>query len=368
MRYILTPLLEGLRSPFVGSKPPDPPVGDTKSKFPERKTSLVNLKSSFFGHKISIPFFPRFKSPFIRNKVPDPSLSKAKSAFPRPSIFKSLKLPFSRNKDPKITTTPVPVPVPIQTPPERQHIPPYHHLVDYEIGYYDNGDALDAFKTSLPNLTKGLRYRERPRVPGFGDPHLLGLPVNVRFRIYQFVTGPVRAKNKMIILSPDRTIDGFWPKKHFMEPRTVFDIIGALSLSCFQLRHEIMTYYCSQFHFHVTIDYFCSPMVAPLMNKWLPLFANKMQFLTVEVDLTRLGGCYRNEKFALRHGGKRMQWFVKSLVESLSNRSGTIRSLHFMCRRYKGYRPPSQRYIPENNIPDNSMLLFYFSRAITDLL
>jgi hypothetical protein len=381
MRDIFTPLFNGLKSPFIRGQTPDPSHEASKSHFPEHQSSLANLKppfigrepsfgifkSPFLGHRISIPFIRGLKSPFPGANPPDSSHSKARFTFPGLSIFKRLKTPFIGSKDPKVTTTPNPVPVPVPVP-ERQHIPPYHHLVDYEIGYYDNGDALDAFKSSLPNLPKGYRYRERIRVPGYGDPHLLGLPVNVRFRIYQFVTASVRAKNKMVVLSPNRTIDGFWPKKHFMEPQTVFKIIGGLSLSCVQLRHEIMTYYCSQFHFHVTYNCFCTPLSAPIILKWLPLFANRMQFLTVEVDFTRLGGCYKNDKFALKHGVKEMQWFMKNLVKALSDRSGSIRSLHIMCRRYKGFRPPSQKYIPEENIPDNSMLLFYFPRASTDLL
>ncbi|OBT76022.1 hypothetical protein VF21_03507 [Pseudogymnoascus sp. 05NY08] len=394
MRDIITPLLNGLRSPFIGNQAPDSPNGDSKSQLPERKTSLAIVKSSFIGsqapdpphgdsksrlpkgkmalailkspfvghkpsfgdfkspflgHKILIPIFRGLKSPFIGGKAPDPLLAKPKSTFPGLSIFKSLKPLLIGSKDPKVITTPVPVPVPI--PPERFHIPPYHHLVDYEIGYYDNGDALDAFMASLPNLPKGYRYRERVMVPGFGDPHLLGLPANVRFRIYQFMTKSVRAKNKIIVLSPDRTINGFWPKKHFMEPQTVFDVIGGLSLTCFQLRHEVLTYYCSQFHFHITYNCFCTPISAPLMYKWLPLFGNKMQYLTVEVDFTRLGGCYQNGKFTLKHGAKETMFFIRKLVFELCDRSGAIRSLHIMCRRYKGFRPPSQKYTPEDNIP-----------------
>ncbi|OBT85940.1 hypothetical protein VE02_04785 [Pseudogymnoascus sp. 03VT05] len=394
MRDIITPLFNGLRSPFIGSQAPDPPHGDSKSQLPERKRAVAilqspfigsqapdpphgdsksqlperttalailkspfvgykpsfgNFKSPFLGHKILMPIFRGLKSPFIGGKAPDPSLGKPKSTFPGLSIFKSLKPLLIGSKDPKVTTTPVPVPVPI--PPERFHIPPYHHLVDYEIGYYDNRDALDAFMTSLPNLPKGYRYRERVMVPGYGDPHLLGLPVNVRFRIYQFMTKSIRAKNKIIVLSPERTINGFWPKKHFMEPQTVFDVIGGLSLTCFQLRHEVLTYYCSQFHFHITYNCFCTPISAPLMYKWLPLFGNKMQYLTVEVDFTRLGGCYQNGKFTLKYGAKETMFFMRKLVFELCDRSGTIRSLHVMCRRYKGFRPPSQKYTPEDNIP-----------------
>ncbi|KFZ18159.1 hypothetical protein V502_04253 [Pseudogymnoascus sp. VKM F-4520 (FW-2644)] len=366
MKNIVTPLLNGLMSPFIGSQAPEHPPGDPKPGFMGRKISLANLKSPFLslkpsfgdfkspflGHKLSIPVFEGLKSPFPGQKAPDSSLSNAKSPFPGFSIFKSLKSPFVGHKDPDVTNTPVPVPVPVPVP-ERQHIPPYHHLVDCEVGFYDRLDMLDAFMSSLPNLPGGYRYREISKVPGFGEPHLLGVPVNVRFQIYQILTKSVRAKNKKVVLSPDRTIDWFWPKKHFMEPEAIFNIIGGLSLTCFQLRHEIMTYYCSQFHFHITYNYFCSPIAAPLIHNWLPLFGNRMQYLTVEVDFTRVGGCYKNDKFALTDGQTEIMWFIKKLTLALRDRSGHLRSLHIMCRRYKGFRPPSQKRIPEN-IPDDT--------------
>ncbi|OBT62438.1 hypothetical protein VE03_08639 [Pseudogymnoascus sp. 23342-1-I1] len=356
MKDIITPFLNGLKTPFVGSQTPEPPE-DLKSPLPEHKTSLVNLKPRlllgktsfgefkppFFGRKISIPLFLGFKSPFPNTKAPDSSASNATSRFAPFSIFKSLKTPFVGSKDPKIAPTPAPVPVPVPVP-ERLHIPPYHHQIDREVGFYDNGDAFDAFKSSLPNLPGGCRYEEINRRPGFGEPHLLGFPVNVRFQIYGIMTKSVRVRSKKILLSPDRTVNGFWPKNHFMEPEDIFDIIGDLSLACFQLRHEVLTYYCSQFHFHITFNYFCSPIAAPLIHKWLPLFGNKMQYLTVELDFTIVGGCYKNEKFALTHGKREMRWFVKRLALVLQDRSGTLRSLHIMCRRYKGFRPPSQKF------------------------
>ncbi|KFY91287.1 hypothetical protein V498_05536, partial [Pseudogymnoascus sp. VKM F-4517 (FW-2822)] len=107
------------------------------------------------------------------------------------------------------------------------------------------------------------------------------------------------------------------------------------------------------FHFHITYNYFCSPIAAPLIHKWLPLFGNRMQFLTVEVDFTRVGGSYENDKCALTDGKTEILWFLRRLVLALKDRKGTIRSLHIMCRRYKGFRPPSQM-IPEKNIPDDT--------------
>lgn len=377
MKDIVTPLLNGFRSPFIGSQAPEHSQQDPKSPFPGRKSSFVDLKSSFLGHKssfgnvkspslsrkISTSLFEGIKSPFLSVKAPGSSVNNAKPPFTAFSLFKGLKSPFPSNKALDVTTTPAPVPVP-----ERLHIPPYHHQVDCEVGYYDRADGYDSFKSSLPSLPGGYRYSQAKYMSGFGESHLLGFPLNVRFRIYEFMTESVRAKNKKIVLSPGRTVDGFWPKKYFLEPEAVFNIIGGLSLTCFQLRHEVLTYYCSQFHFHITFNYFCSPIAAPLIHKWLPLFGNKIQYLTVEVDFTRLGGCYKNEKFALKTGQREILWFMRMLVLALNDRDGTIRSLHIMCRRYKGFRPPSQKHIPEKNTPDDSMLLFYFPGAITDLL
>ncbi|KFY33017.1 hypothetical protein V495_08510, partial [Pseudogymnoascus sp. VKM F-4514 (FW-929)] len=262
MKNFITPLLNGLRSPFVGSQAPEPPVEDSKPPFLGHKSSFAKLKSPFIGHKSSIrslkspfvglkssfadrksPFlrqkvsfslFDGFKSPFPGSKAPDPLPKDGKSPNPIPSgkfsfsLFKGLKSPFPGTKTPDVITTPAPasVPVPVQ---EREHIPPYHHLTDYEIGYYDRADGLEAFMNSLPNMPGGYVYQDASEVSGFGDPHLLGLPVNIRFLIYEFMTKPVRAMNKKVILSPGLAVDGFWPKNYFIEPETVFNIIRGLS-------------------------------------------------------------------------------------------------------------------------------------------
>ncbi|KFY10630.1 hypothetical protein V492_04912, partial [Pseudogymnoascus sp. VKM F-4246] len=388
MKNLMTPLLNSLRSPFIGSSTPGPTEGDSNSPFPKQKTAFENLKSLFpkqkpsfvtlkspllghkpslanvkapiLGHKISIPFFSRLKTPFLRAKSPkatETPLNNTKSPFPGFFLFKSLASPFIGKKDRDVKPKPAPAPVLIQVPipvtgSDVWHIPPYHHDVDCEVGYYDKGDAYDAFMSSLPNLRGGYRYIATNRRPGYGDPHFLGFPVNVRFRVYQYMTVSILKKNKKIVLSPDRTIKGFWPENTFTEPGAVMDIIGSLSVTCFQLRHEVMTYYCSQFDFHMTFDYFCGPIVAPLIHKWLPLFGHKMQYLTVELDFTRVGGCYRNDKFALTDGQTEIRWLLKRLVLALRDRSGSIRSLHIMCRRYKGFHPPSQKHIREKDIAE----------------
>ena len=397
MKDIITPLLNGLKSPFIGSQAPESPHGDSKFPFANikspllgRKVSLGNMKSPSLAHKVSFSLIEGLKTPLLglavaakaaakvavevaaevaaevsakaAAKSPTGVLSKDPDSSPDNTVSWLSRLPrllrstLLRNKDSNVTTTPAPAPIPDPDPvPDRLHIPPYNHQVDRELGYYDRGSLFDAFMSSFPNMPEGYRYIATNSMLDFGEPHLLGFPVKVRFRIYQYITISILSEDKKVVLSPGRTVNGFWPKNYFIEPEAVFDIIGSLSLTCFQLRHEVLTYYCSQFHFHITYNYFCTPIAAPLVHKWLPLFANKMQYLTVEVDFTLMGGSYENEKCSLTDGQREILWFIRKLVLALRDRSGTIRSLHVICRRYKGFRSPSQQKIPEKAIQEKKI-------------
>lgn len=245
-------------------------------------------------------------------------------------ILRGLMSPFpgaSRNTD---ADTPIP---------DREPVPIFHRNTDSEVGTVGTMDAFDIFVQSLP---KNFYSSETSEIVTFGEPHLLRLPLKIRFLIYDYVTESERAKDKKIIISPPNTVAWFWPANHFIDPSDVFYYIGGASETCWQLRHELMTYYCTQFHFHITYNYFCTPFVARIIHKWLPLFAHRIQYLTVEADLTRLGGSYKNGAFPLPDGQREIAFLLEKLLRGLSARRNSIQSLHFMCRRYKGLRPISQ--------------------------
>jgi hypothetical protein len=242
----------------------------------------------------------------------------------------------------------------------REPIPTFCRNTDSEVGTVGTMDAFDIFVSSLPRQCYSSRTCE---IVTYGEPHLLRLPLKVRFLIYDFLTESERDKDMKVVLSPPNTVAYFWPEAHFIEPSDVFDYIGNASESCWQLRHELMTYYCTQFHFHITYNYFCTPFVARIIHRWLPLFANRLQYLTVEVDFTRLGGSYKNGAFPLPHGQEEMAAFVEKLISQLATRENSIQSVHFMCRRYKGLRPISQDKLPAiGKICDNSNYHQYLSK------
>lgn len=251
-----------------------------------------------------------------------------------PSI-RSLRSPFPGARSPE-ECTPIP---------DREPIPLFYRNTDSEVGILGLEDAFDTFVSSLP---KDFYSSKTSEIVTYGEPHLLRLPLKVRFLIYDFLTEFERTTIKRIILSPPNTVAYFWPVDFFIKPSDILDFIRDASETCWQLRQETMTFYCTQFHFHITYNYFCTPFVARIMHKWLPLFANRIQYLTVEADFTHLGGSYKNGAFPLPSGQKEITILVDKLLRDMADRQGSVQSLHFMCRRYKGRRPISQDKLPSH--------------------
>jgi hypothetical protein len=262
-------------------------------------------------------------------------------------LFEAVKAPFKTKDKPKPRRRPLPIPA-------DQALPPYDQQVDREVGCDDGADALGLFVSSLQ---RGF-LSQAENV--YGEPHLLGLPLRARFRIYDFITESERTKRKKVVLSPVSSVKGYWQDDHFIEPAEVFRIIGNLSRACFQLRREILSYYCSQFHFHVTFNCFCNPGTAPIIMKWLSKYAKSIQYLTVEIDLTRLGGNFKNKAVDLGDTHQKLTELFELLILWLTDRDGSVQSLHVMCRRYEGYRVP-----PEENLPGSCMFFSLIFRVHT---
>jgi len=172
-----------------------------------------------------------------------------------------------------------------------------------------------------------------------GEHPLSALPASVRHRIYGFCFG--EHDGRKICLSPKFAVRAVFPDDYFISPWTVLDpVLG--SLHAFRgLRHDLMNYFWTSYHFHVTINVFSGPIFSPLSHVWLLNFLDRIQRLTIEVDLTRLGGSALRLATTFGHKNDKVEKLMQGLFQKLLERPDrlTMTELHLMCRRYGGFRP-----------------------------
>ncbi|KAE9366945.1 hypothetical protein N431DRAFT_495309 [Stipitochalara longipes BDJ] len=188
--------------------------------------------------------------------------------------------------------------------------------------------------------------------------HLLSLlPASVRYKIYGFCFND--HDGRKINLSPKFAVRAVFPDDYFISPWTVLDpVLG--SIHAFRaLRHDLMNYFWTSYHFHVTINVFSGPIFSPLSHVWLLNFLDRIQRLTIEVDLTRLGGSALRLAATFGHNNDKVEKLVQGLFQKLLERPDrlTMAELNLMCRRYGGFRPRDEPdsaaglpYLPDDEI------------------
>ncbi len=116
---------------------------------------------------------------------------------------------------------------------------------------------------------------------------LFNLPPKIKHLIYGYCFPD---EERIINLSPRFATKAIFDDEYFASPWDVLDpVLGALEASS-TLRKEILTYFWTEFAFHVSINPFSGPKLSPLSNVWLPKYLDIIQHLTIEVDFTRFGG------------------------------------------------------------------------------
>ena len=101
-----------------------------------------------------------------------------------------------------------------------------------------------------------------------------------------------------------------------------------------------MNYFWTSYHFHVTINVFSGPIFSPLSHVWLLNFLDRIQRLTIEVDLTRMGSSAVRLAATFGHKNDKVEKLIQGLFQNLLERPDrlTMAELNLMCRRYGGYR------------------------------
>lgn len=172
-----------------------------------------------------------------------------------------------------------------------------------------------------------------------GEHPLSALPANVRYKIYGFCFED--SERRKISLSPKFATRAVFPDGYFARPWNVLDpVLGGLH-AFRALRHDLMSYFWTAYHFHVTLNAFSGPAFSPLSHIWLLDFLDRIQRLTIEVDFTRFGSSSLRIAPAFGHNNAKVADLLHGLIRGLLERadSMTMAELNLMCRRYDGYRP-----------------------------
>ncbi|TEY43179.1 hypothetical protein BOTCAL_0376g00110 [Botryotinia calthae] len=186
-------------------------------------------------------------------------------------------------------------------------------------------DSDESFEHCLP-----------PRLNNSFSP-FFDMHTKVRRKIYSYCLPS--STNIMISLSPEFAWRNCYHDYYFTSPWNVLEMVSGALASSSLMRNDLMTYFWTEYQFHVTLTPFCSSTFTPLSSVWLPNFLNKIQHLTIELDLTRFGG---NALKSARHFGYNMEIMESllfDLVSGLMERRGRIAELTLLCRRFNGYRP-----------------------------
>lgn len=166
------------------------------------------------------------------------------------------------------------------------------------------------------------------------------LPASIRFQIMQNVLDG-HLPNQFILLNGKRQAAPAWPPKEFA---SFWDVMGKIQnylTVCPRFRADVMVTFLMTQPFHVIFSPFVKPGTQPLPTKWLFNYAQYMQNVRVEVDLTKLGfgATWDSTSMStkLREIGN-LVWVFAEEMEKRDPVTNPMTLLTIYCRRYFGYR------------------------------
>jgi hypothetical protein len=224
---------------------------------------------------------------------------------------------------------------------------PLHTIVERSVPSYDRWvnimawggrepDATREFLLALPNLVKN---RQKPQPENMTI--LFKLQSSLRRKIYGYIF-ELPPKGKKVTLSIPSATKDVYPPDYFITPwDLIHQVAGALG-TCRQMRNELLTYFWNTYHFHVTFSPFTvGPVFSGLSIKWLNLYAERVNYLTVEVDMTKLEFSACKDAKLLKKSNDKVQKVIYNLVNALDRKrhKNVMAHLTLLVRRYFGFRP-----------------------------
>lgn len=165
------------------------------------------------------------------------------------------------------------------------------------------------------------------------------LPTTVQRMIYAFC---FPTEPRKVSLSPwFATKAVFNSRNYFAHPLDILDNVSGGLQAFHALRKDLMNFFWTNYHFHVTLNTFSGPKFSPFSHVWLHDYLPIVQFLTVEVDFTRFGGDCVKIAPEFGYHMRREEKLLMGIIAGLRNReeSPVMAELNLLCRRYAGYHP-----------------------------
>ncbi|KAK3689575.1 hypothetical protein B0T22DRAFT_375227, partial [Podospora appendiculata] len=204
------------------------------------------------------------------------------------------------------------------------------------------------------------------------------LPDRVRFMITKLVVESYDS-GKAIRLNSPSFFDPIWPVNHAAEGehywstdyfdslKKVLTLLKGYTSICFAMRVDFMTTLLLTRRFHLILSPFVTENSQPAAVLWMDRFGPVMKWITLEIDMTKLGGHWNPSSAGLDKSKslERVGKLVEKFAERQLTRHGgtTLQSLVILVRRYYGNRPvvettddPSKRpstTSPNPNTPTN---------------
>lgn len=166
------------------------------------------------------------------------------------------------------------------------------------------------------------------------------LDPSIRFLIMQHLLEGYLPQ-RFVLLNGKRQAAPAWPPNEFASLWDVLEPLQNYLTTCPRLRADVMvTVFMSQ-PFHVIFSPFVKPNTQPLPTKWLFNYAQYMQNVRVEVDLTKLGFGPTWESTSMSTKLQEIGNLVWAFAHEMEKRdpdANPMTLLTIYCRRYFGYR------------------------------
>jgi hypothetical protein len=228
----------------------------------------------------------------------------------------------------------------------RQDLPAWDRVVDivchtYRLGSTDKPRSVDNFGTTI---AKFLADHDRVVQPGEKKQGYYKLPDSIRFRICQYFLVDL-LDGRPVCLTRSRFTYDVWKPDSFVTLKATLDSLKPYLRISFGVYADLLVTLFVLKRFHVIYSPFITNTFDPAATLWFDRYAQYMQSITIELDMTTLGFGPEPSAIMLNPGTLNVFAHLQRFVDGQKKRSreSNLGSLVLLCRRFYGNRPnPSE--------------------------
>ena len=118
-----------------------------------------------------------------------------------------------------------------------------------------------------------------------------------------------------------------WHPDDFQALDDLLDPVAGGLETCFSMRADILAYLLTSFRFHFTFSPFVTPAACPQLFHWMDTYSYLMPFVTLELDLSKLGFGSEPASVKLRPGNLHVDSLLSKWVDlQMEGRYSSIES------------------------------------------